>query len=396
MKTPWKKIDIEWNIMILACVLLLAFAFPVQKSVMKRFEKTLEQSHDPQLEEILRLKVDREDDDTRSRISASLERSRQWKAMIPIILEEQRNAILAFSIFLFLVLILLALWFLKRLTKPLKNLAQAAEEIGHGKETRIDPISGGALGKLERNMIEMQKELEEFRRTALVKGMEQAWRDIARVMAHEIKNPLTPIRLSLDRLQEKIELKENLDSEDLRRYSERISHQVENLENLVNSFRSFAKEPEVRLKRVRLHESIKAVTDSMKTSLKTEISGDAEIDGDPFLLNQIFLNIAKNSCEADADNLNFEIKDDGQNVMIVIKDNGQGIPDEQLQKVWIPYITFKKNGTGIGLPVVKRLIESLRGTVKLTASVKPEDHGVTMEITFPSLNAGTEGNRKGT
>lgn len=384
MPRRFGTLELEWKIMLLACGILLAFAWPVQKLYVSRMERVLQESVDPRLEVILRGQIADVSSEDRADLVASLERNRQWTAMIPIIIREQRRAVFTLSIVLFLLLMILSIWTLKRLTQPLKSLALATDRIGRGEKATVRVHSGGALGRLEEALLNMQKELAHFRDRAQVEGMEQAWRDIAKVMAHEIKNPLTPIRLSLDRIQEQAAGGREIGPDELERFCERITSQVENLERLVNAFRSFAREPEVRTQSVQVRGRLEKIAGDMAARIETSMAGDAEVLSDPYLLDQVFLNLWKNSLEAGATSIRCQVGQRADVAQIRICDNGPGIPEDQIEKVWIPYVSFKKGGSGLGLPVVRRLVESMQGTISLESPLpKGNGNGLCVTVVLP-------------
>lgn len=376
------NLEIEWKIIIIATILLFAFAIPLQIYNLNKLQSTLSLSSDPELEPLLRSMITEDNDSLNRKIIVSLERNRQWIALVPYIIEEQSYALIIIASAIFIILIFFSIWSLKRLTKPLKKLAAAAVEIGKGNSVSISTKEGGALGKLERSMVLMQEELNKLREKTRLQGMESAWRDIARVMAHEIKNPLTPIQLTIDRIQDRIDNNKELPKDEIAKFVNRIGTQVSTLERLVNDFRSFAKEPEAVLSKMSLKKAIDSIGDEMECSIKSVIKGDAEIHADPHLLHRVLLNIWKNSFEAQATLINTTIESDSQFVYLTIRDNGSGIPPENMEKIWIPYVTFKKGGTGLGLPVVKRLLEAMNATVEILSSVNKNDHGVTTLIKF--------------
>jgi nitrogen fixation/metabolism regulation signal transduction histidine kinase len=376
----WKNLELEWKILIIACLLFIAFVWPIQSKFAEYLDATLKQSVDQNLEHLLRQGLQNASEDAKQEWIESLERHKQWQAMLPIIVQEQKNAIIGFSVLIFIVLAGLALWTLKRLTRPLKDLALAADFIGKGEKTDIQHTSGGALGRLQYAMWSMQYELQNLREKLVSEGMEKAWRDIARVMAHEIKNPLTPIRLTLDRLEEKIQSGQQMSANELMKLESRIVSQIEQLERLVSAFSSFAREPEVNLRKIALKPVLSGVAESMKHSIKTTINGDGVIQGDPYLLNQIALNIWKNSAEAGANEIFVQVTQNQKSVNVVIIDNGPGLDKEKLDKVFVPYITFKPGGTGLGLPVVKRLVESMKGSIGINSG---KQKGLVIEIRFP-------------
>jgi len=378
----FKNLEIEWKIILLAALVLIAFSFPLQSIYINKLKATLNQSRDYELEPLLRSFLSTHNDIQKRAIRISLERNRQWQALIPIIIEEQSFALILISIILFISLLLLSFWSLKRLTKPLKDLATAADNIGKGNNVSIKFNAGGALGKLEKSMITMQDELIKLRERAHTQGMESAWRDIARVMAHEIKNPLTPIQLTLDRIQDRLDCGSDLSKQEMLKFVNRISAQVITLEHLVNDFKSFAKEPEPVCTPVSLSECIKSISMDMSGFLETTLDHDAIVIADCHLLNRVFLNIWKNSYEAGATKISVTIEQLNSSIILRIVDNGSGIPPELIERVWIPYTTFKKGGTGLGLPVVKRLLESMGAVIEMKSSINKENHGVSIIIKF--------------
>jgi two-component system nitrogen regulation sensor histidine kinase NtrY len=378
----FRNIVIGWKILLLAMIILLAFAFPFQHFYLSHLQKGIRQSTDPSLESLLIALVKSTDETNRDQALESLKRHRQWQAYIPIFIREQQRSVLLFSFSLFILILLAAAFTVRKLTKPLKDLSRAAQEIGKGNLITIPYRSGGALGTLEKTMNTMQDELVQLREKTRMQAMEMAWRDIARVMAHEIKNPLTPIQLTLDRIQERVDKGTSVSMQDLTKFVDRIGAQVESLERLVNDFRSFAREPEPQLRDVEIIPVIKKLAGDLEGSIKTSIEGDASVRIDTHLFERVLLNLWKNSIEAGATQIVAKIENRDSVTMLHICDNGSGIPKEQLQNVWIPYITFKKGGTGLGLPVVKRIIESMNGTISLCSSTGKQDHGTTFTICF--------------
>lgn len=385
-----KNLELEWKILILACLVFAAFAWPVQHLFITRLTNTLNQSIDTNLEPILRDQLEKADEKDRENIIACIKRNRQWRALIPIVVKEQQKVILAFSFGLFILLFVLAFWTLRRLTRPLKNLAFAVDKIGRGEKSPITPESGGALGRLEKAVTSLSEELDLLREKARIQGMEAAWQDIARVMAHEIKNPLTPIRLTLDRIEEKSIKAQTISGNDLDTFLERINSQVDNLERLVNQFRSFSREPEVNLKMISLPAALQTVANDMEHKIKTDIRCSGNLLVDPYLFNQALLNIWKNSLEAGASIIVVGCKQRPDKVNIIIKDNGPGLSASDIERVWLPYVTLKKGGTGLGLPVVKKLVETMGGTIDFESDTFGKEHGFTIILSFVNKSSGEE------
>jgi nitrogen fixation/metabolism regulation signal transduction histidine kinase len=383
-----KRIELEWKILILACLLFFAFAWPLQLMFADRLELTLRRSIDPDLENILRSQLPSADAKEKAAVVAAIERHRQWRVMMPLLIKEQRQIMFAFSTVFFVVMVVGAFWTLRRLTRPLKDLAYAVTRIGKGTRTEVAVTSGGALGTLEGAVSRLQEELVALRKQAQLQGMEKAWQDIARVMAHEIKNPLTPIRLTLDRMEEKAGQGEGTDAATTLKFLNRINEQVDALERLVNQFRSFSREPEMRAREVDVAEAVRAVSDPLSGRIATTIKGSARAMADPYLLSQVFLNIWKNAMESGATAVIADILTRQTRCVVSIHDNGPGIAQEHLESVWLPYVSFKKGGTGLGLPVVKKLMETMGGAIELHSQSSGSERGCTFIASLPPVPVG--------
>ena len=376
------RLELEWKVLLLAAVLFVAFAWPVQRYFISRLSEALKQSIDPHLEQTLRTQSETATGEQRQQLTEHIKRYRQTRVLIPIIVTEQQRLLLALSAGLFILFLFLAFWVLKSLTRPLKNLAASVKKIGKGEITDVARVSGGALGIVEQSVANLQDELVVLREKARMQGMEAAWKDIARVMAHEIKNPLTPIRLTIDRIEDRATSRKTLSNEELIKFITRINTQVDMLERLVDQFRSFSREPDINLSQITVVDCIRSTTDALTPKITTKISGNTTIQSDPYLLRQIFLNIWKNSLEAGADVITVAVTATKQLVTLTITDNGTGITDNDLKRIWLPYVTLKSGGTGLGLPVVKLLVETLHGSIALAS---PPGKGVTITLTFPVL-----------
>ncbi|MFP4522141.1 MAG: sensor histidine kinase [Fibrobacterota bacterium] len=373
-----KKIELEWKITVLFLIISASIIFIMHSMYISRLKDVVDQSVNPGLEPWLSERLKETPNEEKTELINIIKRERQWNTLLPIIIREQQTSVLTVSALLFLSGIILAYIVSRSITGPIKNIASAAEEIGMGNFRKIKIKNGGALGKLEKSMNRMQDQLKELREKAAAAGMEAAWREIARVMAHEIKNPLTPMRLTLDRLNEKLLLEGEISAKDVERASDRITRQVETLESLVNSFRSFAREPEVRSRNLDAVKAIEENTASFKHALTAEVRGEGTIKADPLLFNQIMINLLKNSMEAGASKIMISVFFNQDKVSIILDDNGPGIAKDIINRIWVPYFTEKKTGSGLGLPVVKRLIEGMKGEIETRGTGKDFKFEITM------------------
>lgn len=208
----------------------------------------------------------------------------------------------------------------------------------------------------------------------LVAQRTAAWAEVARRLAHEIKNPLTPIQLSAERLAYK--LSDRLDADGrmiLERSTRTIVNQVEAMKNLVNAFRDYAKLPNPSLGRLYLNELIPEVLHLYEGSsicIRTDLGGDLPpVLGDAAQIRQIIHNLLQNAEDALIDTergeVQIETRHDGDRVVLTIRDNGPGFPPELMARAFEPYFTTKSRGTGLGLAIVKKIIDEHGGDVRL-------------------------------
>ena len=210
--------------------------------------------------------------------------------------------------------------------------------------------------------------------TELVEAQKHAaWSNVARYIAHEIKNPLTPIKLSAQRLEKFLINKNN---QSLKDCTETIKRQVNNIQNLVTEFSNFARMPDSKFKNQRLNEIIESQINSLKIldeNIIIEYNNDVKdikLKCDYNQLSRVFLNILKNSYESQTKNKKFisvKVTDGIDFIDINIEDNGDGFPENR-DKLFEPYITNKIDGTGLGLAICKKIIEDHGGEIYLLNS----------------------------
>jgi len=209
--------------------------------------------------------------------------------------------------------------------------------------------------------------------TAMVQAQrDAAWSEVARRLAHEIKNPLTPIQLSAERMQHK--LSDKLTKEDasmLKRATDTIVNQVGAMKSMVNEFSEYAKAPSANLSKINVNKLIKDVSGLYENS-RAKITYDLvpdipDVMGDPTMLRQVLHNLMQNAQDALVDEKSPEImvKTDWNKtaVILTVRDNGQGFPDNVLLHAYEPYVTTKAHGTGLGLAIVKKMVEEHFGQI---------------------------------
>ncbi len=270
----------------------------------------------------------------------------------------------------------IAITFASRLTKPIINLIGASDSISKGAlDVKVPDVeTDEEFRQLNKNFNQMIERLKAQQDKLLITERYEAWESVARKLAHEIKNPLTPIQLSIDSLREKYKDKLTNDGKDFEKYLETINRQIKDIEKLVNEFSNFARMPRPNLKKTNIVQLINKSLDFIKLSSKNSINlitktNSKFINGDEDQLNRVFINLIKNSEESFLErlqkepnfkgNIDIEINDNNEYIIIIIKDNGTGITDAK--KAMTPYFTTKKSGTGLGLPIVTKIINEHSG-----------------------------------
>lgn len=226
--------------------------------------------------------------------------------------------------------------------------------------------------------------------TAMVQAQrDAAWGEVARRLANEIKNPLTPIQLSAERLEHKLISKlGDGDAEMLRRATATIVNQVDAMKTMVNEFSEYARAPAVTFSDVDLNHLILEVLDlyapeaiSIDLTLAPQLS---LIAGDANMLRQVLHNLLQNAQDALEGRPNARIavstSQQARNIYLTVQDNGTGFPLELLTRVFEPYMTTKKHGTGLGLAIVKKIIEEHHGSISVENLVQG---GAMVSLVFP-------------
>ena len=202
----------------------------------------------------------------------------------------------------------------------------------------------------------------------------QAWSEVARRLAHEIKNPLTPIQLSAERVESK--LKDKLSVEDLQmlqRSTQTIVNQVESLKIMVNEFADYARTPKLKKEDTDINEFIQEILDlyeSSKVLIKYDnIKGSLIVSLDKNKLRQVFINLIENSIDALESSkkplIYISVIKRMKTLIFKISDNGPGVPSELINRVFEPYVTSKTKGTGLGLAIVYKIIDEHNGDIKI-------------------------------
>jgi len=206
-----------------------------------------------------------------------------------------------------------------------------------------------------------------------------AWGEMARRLAHEIKNPLTPIQLSAERVRHKcLDAVEGKAAEVLDKATHTIIDQVEAMKDMVNAFTQYARSPELKIEALSLNRMIEEILEMYKGELPRPVvelqldSGDTHISADAGRIRQLLHNLIRNAFDAlsdiEAGRLLVETRYEEQNntLLLIIEDNGPGFDDSVIDNVFEPYVSTKQHGTGLGLAIVKKIVEEHHGVIAVT------------------------------
>ena len=302
------------------------------------------------------------------------------------------------SLLLFLS-ISIAIKFSSRFFRSINNLIIASANIGKGNlDVKVPEIKTDKdMEILNKNFNLMINQLKSQQEKLLITERHEAWGSLARKLAHEIKNPLTPIQLTIDRLRGKYsEMIEKNEKKNFTDYLELINKQIKQIENLVNEFSDFARMPKPTLKKndlvLIIEENIKLLEElDKKIEIGFNHNNDTIIfNSDYEQLSRVFFNLIKNAIESIQDkypnNPNFIgkisilINDKTDYIEFSIIDNGNGFDDftKNIKDILKPYFTTKKNGTGLGLSIVNKIINDHEGSINFF----PVEEGAKINIIF--------------
>ena len=219
-----------------------------------------------------------------------------------------------------------------------------------------------------------------------------AWGEVAKRLAHEIRNPLTPIQLAAERLAMKLADKlEGSDADLLRRATDTIVKQVSALKGMVDAFRDYARSPRIKLVALDLNQLVREVMTLYESNAAVKMTLSEQplmIMGDAALLRQVLHNLLQNAQDAvldvDIPMIHISSRQEGRSAIVCVQDNGAGFPADILTRAFEPYVTNKPKGTGLGLAVVKKIIEEHHGQIALGNAGQ---QGARILLTLPLLEA---------
>ncbi len=243
------------------------------------------------------------------------------------------------------------------------------------------------IGELVKQYNHMIAQLEESAQKLAETEREGAWREIARQIAHEIKNPLTPMKLSIQHLQRAYKNQDANIEDKLNRTTALLINQIDTLSELANEFSSFAKMPAPNYEPINVEASLREIVllySNTNTSISLTSNVTSDLNFDRSYFSRSIGNIVKNAIQAIPEEVDGIIEiiaeEHTENIVITVKDNGSGMSEEQASQIFKPYFSTKISGMGLGLPIVKNMIESGGGTISFTSTL---GIGTIFTITLP-------------
>jgi two-component system nitrogen regulation sensor histidine kinase NtrY len=293
-----------------------------------------------------------------------------------------------------LVAILLSSWAAARVTRPVEQLARAARDIGAGNwDTRVEVHGSDEVAQLAESFNRMTSELLAQKERLVQTERVAAWRELARRLAHELKNPLFPLQLTVETLtRARTQSPEQFD-EVFCESSSTLLAEISNLKTIIGRFSEFSKMPHPQLQALQVNEVVRGVVKLFQAQLQAPgrepIVCKLELDdnlgttaADPDLLHRALSNLVLNAMDVmpNGGTLTLRTRRDGGNAIIEVSDTGTGMTREECERIFTPYYTSKQHGTGLGLAIVQSVVSDHGGRI----SVQSEPgRGTTFVIELP-------------
>jgi nitrogen fixation/metabolism regulation signal transduction histidine kinase len=293
-----------------------------------------------------------------------------------------------------LVAIVASLWISLRVSRPIEELATAASQVAGGNwDTRVEVVSRDEVGALAESFNHMTEQLSDQRERLVQSERVAAWRELARRLAHELKNPLFPLQLTVENLVRARSLPQQEFDEVFSESTRTLSAEIGNLKNVIARFSDFSKMPKPRLESVDLNAVVERVATFYAPVLKerqpvidfhcNEAGRPLLVSADPELLHRALSNLVLNAMDAMPNGgeltLGLERRDDF--AVITVEDSGQGMTSEECERLFTPYYTTKQHGTGLGLAIVQSIVSDHKGTIMVESAL---GQGATFVIELPA------------
>jgi two-component system, NtrC family, nitrogen regulation sensor histidine kinase NtrY len=299
-----------------------------------------------------------------------------------------------------LLAILLSGWAAARVTRPVEQLAQAAREVASGNwNAQVTVTSSDELGELAESFNRMTRELLAQKEHLVQAERVAAWRELARRLAHELKNPLFPLQLTVENLLRAREQSQQQFEEIFQESSATLLAEIANLKAIVSRFSEFARMPQPQVQQMQLNDIVQQVVRLFQAQLRSPERAPIEckldladpmepIAADPDLLHRALSNLVLNAMDAmpQGGALTLRTRQNGEFSYVEVSDTGAGLTPEECERLFTPYYTSKAHGTGLGLAIVQSVINDHGGRVRVRSE---SGKGTTFMIELPRI-AGDE------
>src|ERR1700686_5090255 len=306
-----------------------------------------------------------------------------------------------------LVAVLASLWFAARVTRPVVSLAAAARRVAAGDlGTKVEVESSDELGELAASFNRMTEDLVQQKDRTLQVERVAAWRELARRLAHELKNPLFPLQVTVENLMRAKQKSPEMFEEVFHEGTATLLAEINNLKTIIGHFSEFSRMPQPRRRPTQVNDVVHSVlrvlhaqlhnnelenNDKNKIAVRTELA-DAlpEISADPDLLHRALQNLVLNAIDAMPQGGELTIRTAilRDRIEISVSDTGSGLTQEECGRLFTPYYTTKQHGTGLGLAIVQSVVSDHQGSISVSSK---KDHGTTFHVELPLWSGASNG-----
>jgi len=284
-----------------------------------------------------------------------------------------------------------------RVSRPVRILARAAAEIGQGNwNVRVETSGKDEIGRLGLAFNQMTEELIGQRERLVQSERVAAWRELARRLAHELKNPLFPLQITVENLLRARENTPEQFDEVFHESTATLLAEIANLKTIIGRFSDFSKMPAPQIQAVDLNEMVRAVTQLFQGQLNREpgrispvldLSDVPPVSGDPVLLRRVVENLVLNAVDAmpQGGTLTFRTAMNEKFAVLELSDTGAGLTPEECDRLFTPYYTTKQHGTGLGLAIVQSVVSDHHGSISVSSR---KNQGTTFHVELPLWDHG--------
>src|SRR5208282_3167327 len=295
-----------------------------------------------------------------------------------------------------LVSVLASLWFAARVTRPVVSLAEAARRVAAGDlGAKVDVESSDELGELAASFNRMTEDLVQQKDRTLQAERVAAWRELARRLAHELKNPLFPLQVTVENLMRAKQKSPEMFEEVFHEGIATLLAEIDNLKTIIGRFSEFSKMPQPQRRPTQVNDVVRSVLRVFHAQLRdndkeknrivvhTELAeGLPEISADPDLLHRALQNLVLNAIDAlpQGGELAIRTATLGDRIELSVSDTGSGLTQEECGRLFTPYYTTKQHGTGLGLAIVQSVVSDHGGKISVEST---KEKGTTFRIELP-------------